>query len=160
MADRHYSRKRIGAAEFCPPGHNIVLLGANDDALWVSHRPAPNAGLERPRFDGMDYWDNPYFRNESGMLGTDLILEALAITRYFWRDALPVHGFHTFVNPRKVKPIKRHGKPVYGWVFEKSGFELSPTMTGSKLYRWILPLDKLLSIQPLEPMSEQFAMAI
>src|SRR5574337_1739206 len=31
LADRHYSRKKPGTDEFCPPGNNIVLLRLDDD---------------------------------------------------------------------------------------------------------------------------------
>lgn len=156
LADRHYSRKHIGTSEFCPPGNNIVLLGLNDDALWVSHRPDPAANLAKPRQDGFDYYDNPYFRNESDNRASEMILEALAITRYLWQDYEPVHGFHSFVDSRMVKPVMRRGCPVYGWVFEKAGFTLSPDLTKSRgLLRYIMPIEQFMSIQPIEPMHEQ-----
>lgn len=148
LADRHYSRKTPGATEFCPPGHNIVLLGLNDDALWVSHRPAPGA-LEQPRADGMDYYDNPYFRSESGLRASTLIRQALAVTMYLWRDYQPVDGFHTFVNPLKCQPV--YG--IHGWVFKRSGFRLWPERTKSrKLLRWVYSLEKLSQIQPQAPL--------
>lgn len=159
LADRHYSRKKPGTVEFCPPGNSIVLLGLNNDALWVSHRPDPKANLAKPRQDGFDYYDNPYFRNESSQRASELILQALAITRYLWRDYLPEHGFHTFVDSRKVKPIPVHGKLVYGWVFQKAGFVLSPELTKSrKLLRYVMELDVFMAIQPLEPCVEQMDM--
>lgn len=155
LADRHYSRRKIGAREFCPPGNNIVLLGLNDDALWVSHRPDPNANLAMKRQDGFDYYDNPYFRNESVNRASDMIREALAITRYLWQDYQPPDGFHSFVDERKVKPIRVHGKEVYGWVFLKAGFDLYPHRTKSnKLLRYIIPLDRWLQIEPIAPMIE------
>lgn len=159
LADRHYSRQNPGTPCFTPPGNSIVLLGLNDDALWVSHRPDPKAGLALKRADGFDYYDNPYFRNESGRTASELILEALAVTRHIWQDYEPPHGFHSFVNPRKVKPTMRRGVPVYGWVFEKAGFQLSPDLTKSrKLLRYIMPLTDFMAIEAVAPVYEQMSM--
>lgn len=157
LADRHYSRQTPGAREFCPPGNKIVLLGLNNDALWVSHRPDPNANLLQRRADGFDYWDNPYFRNESGMVASELIKQALAITLYIWGvEQLPPDGFHTFVNPTKVKPTMRRGKPEYGYCFLKAGFTLYPERTQARnLLRLIVPSEQLLMIEPMKPTYEQ-----
>jgi hypothetical protein len=108
--------------------------------------------------DGYDYWDNPYFRNESINRASDMIREAVGITLYFWRD-LPFDGFHSFVNPRKVKPIIRRGKPIYGFCFERAGFQLWPELTRSrKLLRYVLSAGDLLFIEPIQPFSEQLAL--
>lgn len=155
LADRHYSRKNPGAIEFCPPGHNIVLIvpsATGAAALWVSHRPAPNANLAMPRADGMEYWDNPYFRNESTIQSSLLIREAIAVTRWLWRDNIPAHGFHSFVDAKQVDGVKVRGKLIHGFVFMKAGFELYPERTKSRgLLRWVLPLDKLMGTTPLKP---------
>lgn len=151
LADRHYSRQTIGATEFCPPGNSIVLLGLHDDALWVSHRPDPAAALEQRRADGFDYYDNPYFRNESDQRASTLIKQALAVTMYLWRDYWPPDGFHSFVNPRKVKP--QYG--VYGWVFKRAGFELWPDVTKERqLLRYVYSLEKMRRVEPQSPMIE------
>lgn len=161
LADRHYSRQTIGAREFCPPGNKIVLLGLNDDALWVSHRPDPNADLEKRRMDGFDYWDNPYFRNESRERAGELIFQAMAITMFLWGyQQLPPDGFHTFIDPHKVKPIKEHGKAVYGWVYrlEQSGlpFKEYPDKTKARGFiRLVLASDALRMIVPMKPVYEQ-----
>lgn len=156
LADRHYSRQSVGAIEFCPPGNSIVLLGFNDDALWVSHRPDPRAMLAKPRADGFEYWDNPYFRNESKHRASDMIREAIAITLWHWGDLLPPDGFHSFVNPKKVKPTIRRGVAIYGWVFEKAGFSLYPEPTKERgLLRYIMTTEQLRQIEPIEPEREQ-----
>lgn len=161
LADQHYSRKKPGTIEFCPPGNNIVLIipsvnGAS--ALWVSHRAAPYAPIEKPRFDGFDCWDNPYFRNESGIRSSDLIREALAVTRWLWRDKMPQDGFHSFVDPTQVKGVKVRGKLVHGFVFMKAGFFLHDNLTqAKKLLRWIVPLDDLIAIEPRPPLNEHIA---
>jgi hypothetical protein len=161
LADRHYSRQHVGAREFCPPGNKIVLLGLNDDALWVSHRPDPNAGLLQRRADGFDYWDNPYFRNESNGIASEMILEALAITLYVWGRELPPDGFQTFVDARKVRPTIRHSRPVYGWCFLKAGFELYPEHTKERdLLRLIYPSARLRLLQAMRPLSEQMSLFV
>lgn len=158
LADRHYSRQHPGYREFCPPGNNIVLLGLNDDALWVSHRPDPTAQLLEPRKDGFEYWDNPYFRNESGQVASELIKQALAITMGIWEGPL-TNGFHSFVDSKHVKPTIRRGNPVYGWCFERAGFLLYPHLTkDKKLHRWIFTLEQLRALEPIEPVREQLAL--
>lgn len=164
LADRHYSRKKPGATEFCPPGNNIVLIipdetGQYAKALWCSHRPDPRANLAKPRQDGFDYWDNPYFRNECNIQSSNLILEAIAITRYVWTDEfLPHDGFHSFVDPKHVKPIKRRSELFYGYCFHCAGFRAWEKRTSRKLIRYVLPLDELLRIEPLAPSREQLEM--
>lgn len=153
LADRHYSRKKVGAVEFCPPGHNIVLVGLNNDALWVSHRPAPNAKLERPRFDGFDCWDNPYFRNESNQDSSELIYDALAVTRHLW-GLSPLDGFHTFIDPAKVKRTRWNGREQpYGFVYWLVGFTRGAD-TQKGLLRYVLTSGRLNAITPLEPVYE------
>lgn len=162
LADRHYSRKRIGAREFCPPGNNIVLIGLNDDALWVSHRPDPNANLSQWRQDGFNYWDNPYFRNESGGIASAMILEALAITVSLWgKDSIVQDGFHSFVDPACVTPVMVRGNPVFGWCYGKAGFVCAPELTKSrKLFRWIFSADQLRNLVPIAPLMEQSQLSL
>lgn len=158
LADRHYSRKVVGAKEFCPPGNNIVLIVPSSSgaaALWVSHRPDPNANLATPRMDGFDYWDNPYFRNESDLQASSLIREALAITLYLWGMPLK-DGFHSFTDPKQVKAIMRRGEAIYGYCFYKAGFCLYPQRTKSRhLLRFVMSAEALREIPPLAPLVEQ-----
>lgn len=162
LADRHYNRQSIGAPEFTPPGNNIVLIipdGCAAVAVWASHRPDPRANLLVPRTDGFECWDNPIFRNESGLRSSDLIREALAITIWFWRDMLPRDGFHSFVNPSEVAGVKVRGNLVHGYSFMRAGFELYPERTKQRgLLRWIMPQEKLRQIEPVEPLYEQMSM--
>lgn len=163
LADRHYSRQQPGTREFCPPGNSIVLIipnGFGASALWCSHRPDPRANLAIPRADGYVYWDNPYFRNESGIQSSLLIREALAITRYLWSDLLMCDdGFHSFVNPKHVRPIKRRGEWFYGYCFYAAGFRPHDERTKSRnLIRYVLPKAELCAIEPQAPMREQMVL--
>lgn len=159
LADRHYSRnpKSVGDYRFCSVGKNIVLIvpsmcGAS--ALWVSH-------YSKFRDDGFECFNNSHFRNESGIQSSVLIREALAITRFLWADCLPKDGFHTFVNPRKVRPIKRHGQDFWGYSFYQAGFKQWHERTSDRdLIRYVLPREELIQIQPIAPREEQLRLAI
>jgi hypothetical protein len=156
LADRHYSRQTIGAREFTPPGNKIVLISPKHDALWVSHRPDPTANLALPRRDGFNYWDNPYFRSEGDYIASELIIEALGITRYIWGDDIPPDGFHSFIDPRKVRPTMRRGERTWGYCYLKAGFELHPRPTKVReLLRFVMSREQFLEIAPIKPNYEQ-----
>ncbi len=163
LADRHYSRQTPGAREFCPPGNKVVLIvpgvGGIAEAVWASQRPDPQSGLGRA--DGFEYWSNVIFRNESGIRSSDLIREAVAITKWHWHDVIPADGFHTFVNPRKVRGVKVRGTLVHGFSFMKAGFQMHPERTKMRdLIRWVLPTDAIREMVALEPLQEQMMLAI
>lgn len=61
-------------------------------------------------------WLNPFFRNESPHLSSELILEALAATRAEW-PTLPDLGVFTFID---VPSIRRKRDP--GRCYRKAGF--------------------------------------
>lgn len=161
LADRHYSRQTIGHREFCAPGNNIVLIIPSDNglaaaALWVSQRPDPKANLDKPRADGFDYWNNGIFRNESDYRSSDLILEAVAITKHFWGDLLPNDGFHSFVDAKKVNGVKVRGETVHGYCFMKAGFNLFPERTKERgLLRWIFSKEQIATLAAATPLYEQ-----
>lgn len=154
MADRHYSRQKPGTPEFTRPGHKIVLLHFLPDgtpaALWASQRPSPDSGIKRA--DGLNAWDCSVFRVEHRTVpASELIGEAVCITRYFWGDLMPADGFVTTVNPHKVQTIKRRGKTVHGFSFQKAGWqELKITKT-RKLVMLQLPLSDVWQFRPIEP---------
>ncbi len=161
LADEHYSRQTKGHREFCAPGNNIVLIVPSADglaaaALWVSQRPDPSANLAKPRADGFDYWHNGLFRNESAIRSSELILEAIAITKYFWDDLLPADGFHSFVDERKVDGVKVRGETVHGFCFMKAGFHLAPQRTKERgLLRWIFSKQQIEALAAAPPLYEQ-----
>jgi hypothetical protein len=154
MADRHYSRRTPGAAEFIPAGHKVVLMHFLPDgtpaALWASHRAAPSANLARPRFDGLDVWDCSMFRIEHKTVpASELIREAVAITRGVWTE-LPRDGFYTTVDPRHVAPIKQRGRDVWGYSYIKAGWQVLPARTLSrKLVQLMLPGSDLATTRPI-----------
>jgi hypothetical protein len=104
LADRHYNRQKIGSPQFVPPGRCLVLLTTDADALWVTSWPF--AQYVRHAWAGA--WVCSMFRNESRHLSSDLIREAVAITRSVW-PAVPDLGIVTFVDRSKTRPKKDPG---------------------------------------------------
>lgn len=115
LADRHYSRRKIGSPQFMPPGQTIVLVlpEAIGSAVFGWWRPHPDAGLAA--LNGLDGWTCTIFRRESGPVASELILDAeLAIAEAGY-DIGP-DGFITYVFDRKV----RSNNP--GCCFKKAGY--------------------------------------
>ena len=115
IADRHYNRQKIGAVGFAPPGRCLVLLAPSREdakALWITSWPF----AEYVRHEWAGAWVNSCFRNEGAGLSSELILEAVAATRYRWPD-VPDLGMITFVNTEKVREKKDPG-----YCYRKAGF--------------------------------------
>jgi hypothetical protein len=154
LADRHYSRQTPGSLEFTAPGHKVVLLHFDREgtavALWASHRCAPSSGVVR--MDGLDVWDCSIFRNEQQAIQASLLVkEAVAITKGVWQDGeLPRHGFWTTVSPKKVAPVRRRGRDVWGYCFIKAGWEMHDQRTKRRgLVQLSLARDQLAAVEPV-----------
>ena len=104
LADRHYSRQKVGSPQFVPPGRCVVLRH-EDDALWVTSWPF----AEYVRHAWAGAWVCSLFRNESERLSSELILEAVAHTRHVWPD-VPDLGMVTFVHADKVRRKRDPGR--------------------------------------------------
>jgi hypothetical protein len=117
IADKHYSRQKPGAARFVKPGSCLVLLNREINALWVTS----NCIAEYVRHDWRGAWENSLFKNDSGMLASDLIKEAVSATKFYY-GAPPALGIISFVNPEKVPGIWRRGKKIYGYCYLKAGW--------------------------------------
>jgi len=111
LADRHYNRQKIGASGFVPPGRCLVLLTENADALWVTSYPF--AQYVKHAWAGA--WVCSIFRNESAVLSSELIREALACTRWRWPDE--PKGMITFVDAAKTQRKRDPGR-----CFRRAGF--------------------------------------
>ncbi len=112
LADRHYSRQSHGARQFTPPGRVLVLVTADDDAVWATSWPYPryvNRALP-------DAWVCTLFRNESLYLSSEMIRAAVAATRWRFGEA-PPDGMVTMVDRAKVRR-----KRDYGRCYRKAGF--------------------------------------
>jgi hypothetical protein len=112
LADRHYNRQKIGAAQFVPPGRCLVLLSIDKRAFWVTSWPF----AEYVKHAWAGAWMCSAFRNESPAQSSAMIRDAVAITR--WKYGVPpAQGFVTFVDRDKTKP-KKHP----GYCYQRAGF--------------------------------------
>ena len=117
LADRHYSRRKIGSPQFMPPGQTLVLFGCEDgftghSAVFGWWRPHPRSGIKS--MNNLDGWTCTIFRNESVYLSSELVLEAEAILRAT-HDCGP-DGMLTYVFDRKVASTNK------GYCFKKAGW--------------------------------------
>src|SRR5215472_3883717 len=71
LADRHYSRRTIGARQFLNSGRKLVLRDAAGTILFGWLWP-----FDGMRMDGQTGYNCAIFRNESTRLASDIILEA------------------------------------------------------------------------------------
>jgi len=99
LADRHYNRQKVGSPQFVPPGRCIVLLSRCERALWVTSWPF----AEYVRHEWAGAWVNSLFRNEGAGLSSELIQEAVSVTRHFWGDGPEPHGIITFVDAGEIR---------------------------------------------------------
>lgn len=112
LADRHYNRQKVGSRQFVPPGRCLVLLTKSRDALWVTSWPF----AEYVKHAWAGAWVCSMFRNESEILSSELIRDAVAVTRGAWND-VPELGMVTFVDTTKVRK-----KRDWGRCYLKAGF--------------------------------------
>jgi len=117
LADRHYNRQNANSKQFVPPGRCVVLLSDCHRAVWVTSWPF--ARFVKHQWAGA--WINSLFRNESGLRASDLILRAVAVTRFLWPD-IPALGLITFVDPKFVRPTVQRGQAIYGYSYQRAGF--------------------------------------
>src|SRR3569623_151428 len=77
LADRHYTRQKVGAPQFVPPGRSLVLLTADAGALWVTSWPFPQ--FVKLRWPGAGVIS--LVRRETGERASDRIRDAVAASR-------------------------------------------------------------------------------
>lgn len=139
IADRHYNRQKIGTPQFVPPGRCLVLIADDESALWVTSWPF----AEYVKHAWAGAWVNSCFRNEGAGLSSDLIREAVAVTRWRWPDT-PSLGLVTFVDASKVR-AKRNP----GYCYDRAGFSLVGETKGGLLAWQLLPADMPDAVEPL-----------
>lgn len=142
LADRHYNRQKIGSPQFVPPGRCLVLLSACRKAFWVSSWPF--AEYVKHRWAGA--WICTAFRNEGAGLSSDLIREAVSVTRWFWPE-IPDLGMITFVNTKFVRHKRDPGR-----CYLKAGFKNVGFTVGGLVALQLLPKDMP---EPKEPIGCQ-----
>lgn len=131
LADGHYSRRKIGAPQFMPPGQTIILLTSDRRAVFGWWRPHPDSGLRS--MNGLDGWTCTIFRNDGSGLSSSLILGAereLATTGY----GCGPDGMLTYVWDKKVRSVNP------GFCFKKAGWAVHPlkprSADGKKTLLW------------------------
>lgn len=138
LADRHYSRRKIGTPQFAPPGSCVVFLTDCGRAFWVtSHQKWVGApGRRGHAWTGA--WINSAFRQEGAGIASELIRQAVAATRAHYGEP-PELGMVTFINREKVRPTMVHGTPTWGWSYRKAGFVEAGETKGGLLALQMLP---------------------
>jgi len=131
IADRHYSRQKPGTKQFVPPGRCVVLY-CDAGAAWVTSWPF--AQYVKHAWAGA--WICSMFRNESEILSSQLIREAISVTRWVWSE-IPDLGMVTFVDRKKVKK-----KRDFGRCYLKVGFHVCGETKGGLLALQLMP-DKM-----------------
>ena len=108
LADRHYSRRTVGARQFCYSGRKLVLRNAEGTILFVWMYPDPTM-----RMDGQTGYNNAIFRNESTRRSSDIILEAERFAFEKWGP----NRLYTYIDADKVKSANP------GYCFKKAGWK-------------------------------------
>lgn len=147
IADRHYNRQKPGSPQFVPPGRCLVLLTPSADALWVSSWPF----AEYVKHAWAGAWVCSCFRNESDILSSELVSEAVAITRWFWPD-VPELGMVTFIDRSKVRK-----KRDWGRCYRKAGWKQAGYTKGGLVVLQIVPGAMPEAKEPQQPQL-QFAL--
>jgi hypothetical protein len=115
LADRHYSRQKIGSPQFMPPGGCVVLYAGtpNDgEAVWGTSTPF----ARYVKHDWAGAWMCSIFRNEGAGHAVRLIRDAVSATRAVAGEP-PELGMVTFIDPLAVRSDK-----VIGRTFLEAGF--------------------------------------
>lgn len=149
LADRHYNRQKIGAPQFVPPGRCLVLLNEDATALWVTSWPY--AQYVRHAWAGA--WVCSLFRNESTVLSSTLIRQAVAATLWHY-GAAPTLGFITFVDAgktrRKRDPGRCYRKAGWSHVGYTAGGLVALQLRADQMPEATAPLSAQTTMQLLE----------
>lgn len=76
---------------------------------------------------------NSMFRRESGPRASELVREAVAVTRWYWPD-VPNLGMVTFIDRSEVRR-----KRDYGRCYRKAGFTVAGETKGGLLALQLMP---------------------
>lgn len=164
IADRHYSRQKVGTPQFVAPGRCAVFYAAMEtgQAFWVTSWPF----AEWVKHDWAGAWVCAAFRNEGVHSASILIKQALSASRAVLGEP-PELGMITFIDRRCrkckkqfqkcgcaepnwiVRPTMVHGKPVWGWTYRKAGFVDAGETKGGLLALQIWPNSMPPAIRPL-----------
>lgn len=114
LADRHYSRRTVGARQFLYSGRKLVLRDTAGQVLFGWVYPDPML-----RMDGQTGYNCAIFRNESKRRSSDILLEAEKAAFQKWGP----NRLYTYIDPRRTKTIKFRGRRIVGFSFRKAGWK-------------------------------------
>ena len=117
LADRHYSRRTVGARQFTYSGRKLVLRNAEGTVLFVWVFPDPTM-----RMDDQAGYNCAMFRNESARPSSEIILEAERMAVEKWGPGRA----YTYVDPRRI----RSKNP--GYCFTMAGWRFVRLSKGGK----------------------------
>lgn len=109
----------------------MVLYCTAGTALWVTSWPF----AEYVKHAWAGAWVNSMFRRESGPVASELIREAIAVTRWYWPE-VPELGMITFIDRDKVRR-----KRDFGRCYLRAGFRVAGETKGGLLALQLLPQD-------------------
>ena len=104
LADRHYSRKTIGAKWFVGVGEKLVLIYTDNERKRALFSWRKSDDLLR--MDNQTGVECTLFRNETRTRSSLLIKEAVQIAKEYWPREI---RFFTYINPAKIKNTERPG---------------------------------------------------
>jgi hypothetical protein len=114
LADRHYSRRTVGARQFLYSGRKLVLRNAEATVLFGWIWPDDDK-----RMDGQTGYNCAIFRNESARKASDIILEAEHAAFAKWGP----NRLYTYIDPNKTATIKRRGQRIVGFCYRQAGWK-------------------------------------
>ena len=131
LADRHYSRRTIGARQFLYSGRKLVLRNTEGTILFGWLYPDPTM-----RMDGQRGYNCAIFHNESGRKASEIILEAERLAFAKWGP----NRLYTYIDPSKTATITalrnypklgiRQGERIVGFCYRKAGWKPMITKDG------------------------------
>lgn len=146
IADRHYNRQSVGAAQFVPPGRCVVLRTQVGDAFWVTSWPF----AEYVKHEWAGAWICSAFRNESPHLSSAMIVDAVAATRAVFGEP-PQLGFVTFVDTARTRHKRDPGR-----CYRKAGWQVCGETKGGLLALQLLPEQMPDARRPMHAQTDLF----
>lgn len=121
LADRHYSRRTVGARQFLYSGRKLVLRNTEGTVLFGWIYPDPQM-----RMDAQTGYNCAIFRNESDRKSSEIILEAEVAAVAKWGP----NRMYTYIDPAKTATIKRRvdgsgkrSRRIVGFCYLKAGWK-------------------------------------
>lgn len=124
MLNRHYSARHYRYKRprlFIGPGEKMVLMTPLSNALFVWRKFISG--------DGQTGVNCAVFRNESQILSSELIKEAVELAQERW----PRERLYTYINPKRIRSTNP------GYCFKQAGWTLCGNTKGGLLIMEYLP---------------------